>query len=507
MRNPEVVPVPNLQLEQTDLLLALAQATDNSPQRESFVATLTHDGACVLHSGLPEGSMDVHWGDLAFLADSGYLHCTRRDSLDMTFDVSPSGQEEANRILKSGDLSAFYHVEVVLQGGKVTDYEMDLTRASACDVARGYVRDEQFMVNGRKLTAATVDRLRIAASRQPAASIREQVEAEHRRRNYADLAHKWEWHVVAKSQDVTRELMEGASESPRDEVEGGKVAATADIFDVLQRQRRELDNLPPATDSQAFVTWKHKTAAVLRAALGERHELVAEFAKLSFYPSVGWSGMTSSDYAKAFESDRRNAIGILEAAVFEIAQLPGQPQGTDTHGGDPAIVFVVHGRDRKAAEAMSTFLTSIGLHALEWSEAVRATGKGSPYVGEVLTEAFSMARAIVVLMTPDDEAQLRECFREAGDAPFESTLSGQARPNVLFEAGMAMGRDEDRTILVEIGQLRPFSDVGGRHTLRFDGSTQRRQELAERLNTAGCSVSLSGTRWHTAGDFSSALGS
>lgn len=77
----------------------------------------------------------------------------------------------------------------------------------------------------------------------------------------------------------------------------------------------------------------------------------------------------------------------------------------------------------------------------------------------------------------------------------------QPRANVLFEAGIAMGRAPERTILVEIGRIRPFSDVAGMHTVRMDGSTPRRQELAARLRDAGCEVNLDGTDWHTAGDF------
>ena len=168
-------------------------------------------------------------------------------------------------------------------------------------------------------------------------------------------------------------------------------------------------------------------------------------------------------------------------------------------------VFVVHGRNKAARDAMFEFLRSLDLRPLEWSEVVQRTGKASPYVGDILETAFRDAPAVVVLFTPDDEARLREPLRSDHEPPHEVELTGQARPNVLFEAGMAMGRDPDRTILVELGQLRPFSDVGGRHVLRFDGSIAKRQELAQRLQTAECPASMTGTDWQTAGDFQSAM--
>ena len=168
-------------------------------------------------------------------------------------------------------------------------------------------------------------------------------------------------------------------------------------------------------------------------------------------------------------------------------------------------VFVVHGRNEQARTAMFDFLRVIGLHPLEWAEAVQATGRPGPYIGEVLKAAFSRAHAVVVLLTPDDEARLHGSLRGDNEPPHEVELSGQARPNVLFEAGMAMGRDEDRTVLVELGEMRPFSDIAGRHVIRLDNSSQRRQELAQRLEAAGCPVNLAGTDWHTAGDFAGAL--
>ena len=168
-------------------------------------------------------------------------------------------------------------------------------------------------------------------------------------------------------------------------------------------------------------------------------------------------------------------------------------------------VFVVHGKNSAARAAMFSFLRSIDLHPLEWSEAVRSTGKPSPYIGDILDAAFARAHAVVALLTPDDEARLKPQFHTHGDPTHETDLTGQARQNVLFEVGMAMGRRPDRTVLVELGQLRPFSDVAGIHVIRMDDSSERRHELAIRLQIAGCPIDLSGTDWHKAGDFEDAI--
>ncbi|HUP16127.1 MAG TPA: nucleotide-binding protein [Acidimicrobiia bacterium] len=164
-------------------------------------------------------------------------------------------------------------------------------------------------------------------------------------------------------------------------------------------------------------------------------------------------------------------------------------------------VFVVHGRNLAARGALVSFLRALDLRPLEWTEAIALTGRPLPYIGEVLDAAFAHAQAIVVLMTPDDEARLRPQFWRAEDAPYESEFTPQARSNVLFEAGLAMGKSPHRTVIVELGALRPFTDLGGRHTVHLDGSAGRRHDLAERLRLAGCEVNTQGVDWLTAGDF------
>lgn len=197
---------------------------------------------------------------------------------------------------------------------------------------------------------------------------------------------------------------------------------------------------------------------------------------------------------------QRGKERLLERRTAPSAQLRVQPQS------DPKRVFVVHGRNLRARDAMFEFLRAVGLEPIEWSEAVSLTGEGSPFTGQILDQAFSQAKAVVVLITGDDLARLGTRFQVASDPECEKELTAQARPNVLFEAGMAFGRNPERTILVRVGDSKPFSDVAGRNEVRISNRPEDRQALVGRLKTAGCSVTTEHkTDWLRSGDFESAI--
>jgi len=165
-------------------------------------------------------------------------------------------------------------------------------------------------------------------------------------------------------------------------------------------------------------------------------------------------------------------------------------------------VFVVHGRNEAIRRALFQFLRAVGLNPIEWRKAIELTGKPSPYVGEILDAAFRHAVAVVVLFTPDDEARLKSEFLNRRDRADERELTGQARPNVLFEAGMAFGRNPDATVLVQVGELRSMSDIAGRHIVHLTNAAESRQELVIKLANAGCNVATEGkTDWLSEGDF------
>ena len=176
-------------------------------------------------------------------------------------------------------------------------------------------------------------------------------------------------------------------------------------------------------------------------------------------------------------------------------------------GMDKTKVFVVHGRNIAIRDNIFQFLRTIKLDPIEWNQAIIMTGKPAPFVGEVLEVAFSNAQAVIVLLTGDDEVRLRDHLlnKHDPDYEYENKLMAQARPNVLFEAWMAFGTHPNRTILIEFGIIKKFSDIAGRHVLHMNNSLAKRQELSQRLQVAGCQVDITGIDWHKAGDFGNSI--
>jgi predicted nucleotide-binding protein len=164
-------------------------------------------------------------------------------------------------------------------------------------------------------------------------------------------------------------------------------------------------------------------------------------------------------------------------------------------------VFVVHGRNEKLRRSLFDFLRALGLNPLEWAKVVLMAKKNNAYVGDILDNVMAKVQAVVVLFSPDDEARLKPEFVTRTDGSSEKNLRGQPRPNVLFEAGLALGRHPDKTILVEVGRLRKFSDIAGRHVVRLTDDFDKRNDLANRLENLGCKVDKQGTDWTEAGDF------
>ncbi len=219
-----------------------------------------------------------------------------------------------------------------------------------------------------------------------------------------------------------------------------------------------------------------------------------------------------------FADDTDLARWMLEQLDDEIAVLDQGPRaspGSSPPEHDAAVVpaedktdsdiarnvLVIYGPDEQTRRAVFDFLRALGLRPLEWVTMVTQTGKPAPTIVETMQNALSIARAIVVLMTPDDVVLLHPELRGPGDVVAVTSDAMQARPNVLIELGMALATNPSGTLVLMFGQHRPVADLGGINFVRITDTPACRAKIAARLRQAGCLVDESGQEWLTAGDF------
>lgn len=157
-------------------------------------------------------------------------------------------------------------------------------------------------------------------------------------------------------------------------------------------------------------------------------------------------------------------------------------------------VLVINGRDEQTRRAMTDFLRAIDLRPLEWENLVRSTGQGAPSLLAVVRTAMAQAQAVLVLLTPDDMAQLRPELETSEEVQRNADSHYQPSPGVLIELGLALGVCPERTIIVEFGALRPVADLAGLSTVRLN-SAEALMKLTQRLKSVGCAVDDRGTDW------------
>jgi predicted nucleotide-binding protein len=175
-----------------------------------------------------------------------------------------------------------------------------------------------------------------------------------------------------------------------------------------------------------------------------------------------------------------------------VRALPAGPSN------NPAV-FVIHGRDPQVERDVFGFLRALRLRPLDWESLVAATGSTLPSLLDVVTGGLTdgTAQAVLAVLSPDDEVRLHPSLHKHREDPLQSEVQLQPRPDVLLELGGALTVCRERTIVVELGDLRPISDISGLNVIRFDGVDNKTpmRKLVNRLRRAGCPVDDSDIDW------------
>ena len=138
-------------------------------------------------------------------------------------------------------------------------------------------------------------------------------------------------------------------------------------------------------------------------------------------------------------------------------------------------VFVIHGHDEGAREAVARFLENLKLEPIILHE---QSNRGRTII-EKFEEHADVGFA-VALLTPDDVGALK------GN---ESNLNPRARQNVIFEFGYFIGKlGRERVCALVKGDVEKPSDYGGVLYIPLDDSGGWKTGLIRELNHAGFEV-------------------
>jgi hypothetical protein len=127
-----------------------------------------------------------------------------------------------------------------------------------------------------------------------------------------------------------------------------------------------------------------------------------------------------------------------------------------------ARAFIVHGHDEQARSALENFLNALGVRVVPFHRAAPADMAAS--ILETVLAGISKADVVFILFTPDEQSSFYSpstgqylAQTEEGEA-----LAGwQPRPNVIFEAGVAVAVARAKTALIKLGPIRRISDLDG----------------------------------------------
>lgn len=167
----------------------------------------------------------------------------------------------------------------------------------------------------------------------------------------------------------------------------------------------------------------------------------------------------------------RDYLGYVKArtGVKEVSVHPRGPEASERR------VFVVHGHDDGAKEAVARFLERIGFDPVILHE---QANQGRTIMEKI--EAHGGVGFAVILLTPDDEGNAK------GHSP-----QPRARQNVLLELGYFIGRlGRDRVCALKRGEIEIPSDFVGVVYETFDANGAWKMTLARELKALGFDIDL-----------------
>lgn len=265
-------------------------------------------------------------------------------------------------------------------------------------------------------------------------------------------------------------------------------------IDRLNKRINELEAFDPQTIQKRFspevLALQNAIADTLSVAFGDgtpeyrRYSSAKRLddgtATIQFVPAFGGMPEDAQRARQYFIEGKGRSVVLLRQAIRTLEEEIAEEEQSAQPLGKQLVpelstrkVFVVHGHDEGAREAVARFLEQIGFEPIILHE---QANQGRTVIEKV--EVHGNVGFAVVLLTPDDEG-----CQKGG------TLQPRARQNVLIELGYFVGRlGREHVCALKRGDVEIPSDFGGVVYETFDASGGWKQALGRELRAIGYEI-------------------
>jgi predicted nucleotide-binding protein len=283
---------------------------------------------------------------------------------------------------------------------------------------------------------------------------------------------------------MARSTQKSSPEQPK------KILTAAELERALERLQARLDELNvfdinrvPDGNSPELTALSAAIRDTLERSFGldtSAYDRFSGAATLQFRPvAIGPNYPLRQHYQEGARENIANAKALLQEAqrslredLADLKHVPAGPASPLQLKTPSNNVFVVHGHDEAAKQALARFLEKLELGAIVLHE--------QPDQGRTIIEKFeALAGEVgfaVVLLTPDDAAA----------ATSSAAHQLRARQNVIFELGYFAGKlGRGKVCLLRKGEVEIPSDLYGVIYTELDSSDGWKMKLVKELKAAG----------------------
>ncbi len=249
-------------------------------------------------------------------------------------------------------------------------------------------------------------------------------------------------------------------------------------IEILNNLLEDSKNLKTQDSSSSeFKTWGHKVKRGLSKIFGENSFEYKTFSDLKFYYSPGiivggvdYSSYDRESFINAYEVTMNNLADYKKEFEKEKLKIVKKNKKTNNKVFDNRV-FIVHGHNNEAKDSLSNFLRKIKLDPIILHEQI----SGGLTIIEKL-EKYSEVEGAIALFTADD----------MGKSKKEEELKNRARQNVVFEAGMFLGKlGRNRLIILKEKGVSDISDLDGILYIDIDSNNSWHFQVAKELKAMG----------------------